>query len=97
MTNILQEQSIERKVIKLIYRGITYNYNPDRVRANSSLPHSRKSARNLMYRGVAYRFDPALSKPDEIEPCSYELIYRGSTYRVHRNEKGEVSYQSTSH
>ncbi|AFY96766.1 DUF4278 domain-containing protein [Chamaesiphon minutus] len=97
MTNIIQRKSIESKVIKLIYRGITYNYDPDRVRANSPLPHSRKSSRNLIYRGVAYRFDLALAKPDVVKPCSYELIYRGSTYQAHRNEKGEVSYQRTSH
>jgi hypothetical protein len=97
MIDILQKQSIERKVIKLIYRGITYNYDPDRVRANSPLPHARKFARNLIYRGVTYRFDPALAKPDAVKPCSYELIYRGSTYRVHRNDKGEVRYKSTIH
>jgi hypothetical protein len=97
MTDILQKQSIEQKVIKLIYRGITYNYDPDRVRANSPLPYSHKSVCNLIYRGVAYRFDPALTKPNSVKPCSYELIYRGSTYRVHRNEKGEVSYKSTSY
>jgi hypothetical protein len=97
MTNILQKQSIERQVIKLIYRGNTYDYDPDRVRANSPLPHARKFARNLIYRGVAYHFDSALSKPDAVKLCSYELIYRGSTYRVHRHEKGEVRYQSTSH
>jgi Domain of unknown function (DUF4278) len=95
MTNILQKQSIECKVIKLIYRGITYNYDPDRIRANSPLPHSHKSSCNLIYRGVTYRFDPAIAKPDSVKPCSYELIYRGSIYQVHRNEKGKVSYKST--
>lgn len=97
MATLLQKQSIEKQVIKLIYRGTTYNYDPDRLRANSPLPRSRKSACNLIYRGVAYRFDPALAKPESVKPCSYELIYRGSTDRVHRNEKGEVSYKSTSY
>jgi hypothetical protein len=89
MTAILQKQSVEKKVIKLIYRGTTYNYDPDRVRTGSPLPHHRKSACNLIYRGCTYRFDPALAKPEPVKPSSYELIYRGSTYQVHRNEKGD--------
>jgi hypothetical protein len=96
MVTILQKQSVKKKVIKLIYRGTTYNYDPDRARANSPLPHTCKSACNLIYRGSAYRFDPALASPDPVKPSSYELIYRGSTYQVHRNEKGEVSHKSTS-
>jgi hypothetical protein len=97
MTAILQKKPVEKKVIKLIYRGTTYNYDPDLVRANFPLPHSRKSAGNLIYRGSAYRFDPALAKPNSVTPSSYELIYRGSTYQVHRNEKGEVIHKSTSY
>jgi Domain of unknown function (DUF4278) len=90
MTTILQKQSIEKKVIKLIYRGTIYNYDPDRARTGSPLPQHRKSACNLIYRGVAYRFDPALIRSESVKPSSYELIYRGSTYQVHRNEKGET-------
>ncbi|WP_373539493.1 DUF4278 domain-containing protein [Chamaesiphon sp.] len=83
MTTIFQKQSIEQKVIKLIYRGTTYNYDFDSVRTNSLLPHPRKSPRNLIYRGVTYSFDPALAKPNSVKPSSYELIYRGSTYQAH--------------
>jgi Domain of unknown function (DUF4278) len=97
MNTILQKQSIEKKVIKLIYRGTTYNYDPDRVRTNSPLPHSGKFARDLIYRGSTYHFDPALARPDLVTPSSYELIYRGSIYQVERNEKGEVSYKSTTY
>ena len=97
MTIILQKQSVEKKVIKIVYRGTTYNYDPDRVRASSPLPHHRKSACNFIYRGSTYRFDPALARPDSVKPSSYELTYRGCTYQVHRNEKGEVSYKSTSY
>jgi Domain of unknown function (DUF4278) len=97
MAAILQKQSVEKKVIKLIYHGTAYNYDPGRVKTGSLLLHHRKSAFNLIYRGVAYRFDPALASPNSIEPSSYELIYRGSTYQVHHNEKGEVSYKSTSY
>jgi hypothetical protein len=97
MTTVLQKQFIEKKVIKLIYRGNTYNYAPDRVKTGSPLPHHRKSTCNLIYRGSTYRFDPALASPDPVKSSSYELIYRGSTYQVHRNEKGEVSYKSISY
>jgi hypothetical protein len=97
MTTILQKQSIEKKVIKLIYRGTTYDYNPDRMRTGSPLPHHRKSVCNLIYRGCTYHFDPALANPDPFTPSSYELIYRGCTYQVHRNQKGEVSYESISY
>jgi hypothetical protein len=97
MTTILQKQPVSKKVIKLIYRGTTYNYNPDRVRSGFPLPHHRKSACNLIYWGCTYRFDPALASPDSVKPSSCKLIYRGSTYQVHRNEKGEVSYKSISY
>jgi Domain of unknown function (DUF4278) len=97
MVTILQKRSIEKKVIKLIYRGTTYNYDPDCVRTGSPLPHYRKSACNLIYRGCTYRFDPALASPNPVKASSYELIYRGCTYQVHRNQKGEVSYKSTSY
>jgi hypothetical protein len=96
MNTVLQKQPVEKKIIKLIYRGTTYNYDPDRARTGTPLPHHRKSACNLIYRGSTYRFDPALASPDPVKPSSYELIYRGCTYQVHRNEKGEVSYKSMS-
>jgi hypothetical protein len=83
--------------MKLIYRGTTYNYNPDRGRTSSPLPHADLSAYNLIYRGSTYRFDPTLAKPDIVKANSYELIYRGSTYQMHQNEKGQVSHKSTSH
>jgi hypothetical protein len=97
MTTLLQKQPIEKKVIKLIYRGNIYNYAPDRVRANSPLQHLCKSAYNLIYRGSTYRFDPTLASPDSVTPSSYKLIYRGCTYQVHRNEQGEVICKSTSY
>jgi hypothetical protein len=102
MTTTLERQSVEKKpvekkLIQLIYRGTTYSYDPDLVRARSSLPHTHKSSCDLIYRGSTYHFDPALARPNSIESSSYELIYRGSTYQVHRNEKGEVIHKSTSY
>jgi Domain of unknown function (DUF4278) len=96
MTTILQKQCIEKKVIKLIYRGTTYNYDPDLVSTNFPT-QSHKSAFNLIYRGSTYRFDPTLASPDPVISSSYKLIYRGCTYQVHRNEQGEVIRKSTSY
>jgi Domain of unknown function (DUF4278) len=93
----VQNKPVQNKLIQLIYRGSTYSYDPDLVRARSPLPHTDKSSCDLIYRGSTYHFDPALTRPDSVEPSSYELICRGSTYQVYRNEKGEVIHKSTSY
>ena len=45
---------------------------------------------DLIYRGDLYRVDPSLTKPTSSKPRSYELICRGYTYQVTRNEAGEM-------
>jgi Domain of unknown function (DUF4278) len=76
--------------MKLIYRGTTYNYDPDRVKACRSFPRTDRSAYKLIYRGSTYQFEPTISQLVNIKPTSYELIFRGTTYQVHRNQAGEV-------
>jgi Domain of unknown function (DUF4278) len=77
--------------MKLIYRGTTYNYDPDRVKTSRTFPRTDRSAYKLIYRGSTYRFDPTLAQSATDQPTSYELIYRGTTYQVHRNQAGAVT------
>lgn len=78
--------------MKLIYRGLTYDYDP----ANSAIryPFQRtptsQSTYELIYRGHRYRVDPNAIMKTSVQPVTYELIYRGISYRVTRNEQGEV-------
>jgi hypothetical protein len=82
--------------MKLIYRGTTYNYDPDRVKTRHPFPRTG-STYKLIYRGSTYRFDPTRARLATVKPNRYKLIYRGSTYQMHQNEKGQVSHKSTSH
>lgn len=79
--------------MKLIYRGNTYNYNPNNVTARRPFQHTRTSdsAYELIYRGNTYRVKPAAIAKAPVKPAAYELIYRGVTYWVNRNEQGEVT------
>ena len=50
----------------------------------------------LIYRGNTYRIDPTVIPETSLEPVVYELNYRGTTYRMHRNEQGKVTTISSS-
>jgi Domain of unknown function (DUF4278) len=73
--------------MKLIYRGATYDYHSAKPQRQ---PTRRSEAYTLMYRGETYRVDPnAIAQP--VVPAQYELIYRGVTYWVKRDEAGKMT------
>jgi hypothetical protein len=83
--------------MKLIYRGTSYNYNPDSSRADN-MGHPHKPAPRsdapytLTYRGQTYQVDPQAPHPEASStPKTYALTYRGVTYQVYRDAQGVVS------
>jgi hypothetical protein len=78
--------------MKLIYRGVTYDYNPVRYTTQSPFQSTRKaeSVYELKYRGNTYRVDPNVQRTP-VQPMTYELSYRSIAYRVSRDELGEVT------
>lgn len=79
--------------MKLIYRGLTYDYNPAKraTRRSFGRTHVSQTPYELIYRGNRYRVDPkAIAKPC-IQPVTYQLIYRGINYWVHRDKQGKVT------
>jgi hypothetical protein len=101
IANITSNQSIQfnpsrKQLMKLIYRGVTYDYDPDQARASRPTQPTRQSAYDLMYRGVSYRVDPTIAHGPAVKPRSYELMYRGNAYQVTRNEAGELTAMSCS-
>ena len=80
--------------MKLIYRGVTYDYNPTNSAARHPFQpahHTSKSTYELIYRGNTYRVDPNAITKASAQPVTYELSYRGVTYKVNRNEQGKVT------
>lgn len=68
--------------MKLIYRGTSYNYNPDKTPGRPfQQVREAGSAYNLEYRGINYHVDPnAKYSKVVVRPAAYELIFRGITY-----------------
>jgi hypothetical protein len=75
--------------MKLIYRGTTYDYNPNFAKTDRT--PQRTMPYELIYRGNRYQVDPTIVKVNAIEPCYYNLIYRGAVYQVSRNEFGKMT------
>jgi hypothetical protein len=86
-----QQQCAYRAPIKMIYRGSTYYYDPDRAQANRQTRPINQAPYDLIYRGVTYHIDPNAPKPPSTAPRSYQLIYRGCTYQMTRDEAGAVT------
>jgi Domain of unknown function (DUF4278) len=77
--------------MKLIYRGQSYDNNPDRsgnIGRPARSPHLSQAPYTVIYRGQTLRIDPTNTVDVEQLP-SRELIYRGETYRV--NAAGQAS------
>ncbi|MEH2177194.1 DUF4278 domain-containing protein [Nostoc sp.] len=86
--------------MKLYYRGLSYEYNQNKVGSKKTeqpfQPVSQIGpAYNLMYRGVNYCVDPnsKLAKVP-LAPVVYKLSFRGITYFVNKTQLGEVSVVS---
>lgn len=87
--------------MKLISRGLTFDYDPAKSGAcrPSQRTNSSQTPYELIYRGNKYRVAPnaiakrceAQSAKPSVQPFTYELIYRAITFWVHRNEQGKVT------
>jgi Domain of unknown function (DUF4278) len=80
--------------MKLIYRGNSYDYDPDRARSGNLGRPGRpaqpfRAPYTVMYRGVTLQIDPQVQTPARSE--SYDLSYRGTRYRVDRDDQGRVN------
>jgi hypothetical protein len=78
---------------KRIYRGVIYDRYPNGRNVCYPLQQPRNSTAGyqLIYRGHTYWLDPSSTIKTNLKPMDYGLIYRGSAYRVSRNERGKVS------
>jgi hypothetical protein len=77
--------------MKLIYRGQSYDDNPDRsgnTGRPARSPHLSQAPYTVIYRGQTLNIDPTNTVDPEQLP-SHDLIYRGETYRV--NAAGQAS------
>lgn len=80
--------------MKLIYRGITYDYDPTKRETSCPFEHTHTSQTpyELIYRGHKYWVDPnAICAKPSVQPVTYKLLYRGISYLVYRNEHGELT------
>lgn len=82
--------------MKLIYRGVSYDYDPNHIRAgNTGYPvrgsQTIKTPYTLIYRGVTTQVDPNNQPAIAPLPASYDLIYRGATYHVNRDQMGTAT------
>jgi hypothetical protein len=88
--------------MKLIYRGVSYEYAPNTIRAgNTGYPtrpaQTVKTPYTLIYRGVKTHVDPNQPAIAPLTlPASYDLIYRGVKYHVHRDEVGATTVTNPS-
>lgn len=82
--------------MKLIYRGVTYEYDPSQIKSgNLGQPvrpsQSSQAPYTLIYRGVTMQVDPAHLAEPISSPASYDLIYRGTAYQVRRDSTGATT------
>jgi hypothetical protein len=79
-------------MMKLIYRGVTYDYNPAPSRAHNAGRPSRSTPAQvpytLIYRGQTYSIDPNARSTEAPMPAEYDLLYRGTAYQVRRDAEG---------
>jgi hypothetical protein len=76
--------------MKLIYRGITFDYNPPQIIVN----HCSREPYTSRYRGTTYQIDPSTQQPSYQQRVSYQLKYRGLTYCKYYNEQGKIDRAS---
>ncbi len=66
--------------MKLIYRGVTYDYTPDGASAQAPVSEVHHPAYRLRYRGAAYFVDPNKQPERSIFHPIANLVYRGVAY-----------------
>jgi Domain of unknown function (DUF4278) len=77
--------------MKLIYRGVSYEYDPTPARSINRGRPARSTQQaapyTLQYRGVTLNVDPQAPAQLPTLPSEYDLMYRGVTYRVQRDDR----------
>ncbi|WP_421659186.1 DUF4278 domain-containing protein [Leptothermofonsia sp. ETS-13] len=71
--------------MKLIYRGVTYDYTPDRAQtqaAAETVAHEAHRTYNLRYRGATYALNPEETTRQSIFHPIARLMYRGAAYSL---------------
>jgi hypothetical protein len=69
--------------MKLIYRANSYDYDATLLMRTDRIIPNPGPAYRLIYRGASYLVDPKTAMPQKPDrPASYELICRGTIYRV---------------
>jgi hypothetical protein len=69
--------------MKLVYRGVTYDYSPSRIsNAAPSVAQEVHPAYNLRYRGAVYEVDPNREGRRSVFHGIANLFYRGSVYSL---------------
>ncbi|MBD2019652.1 DUF4278 domain-containing protein [Leptolyngbya sp. FACHB-36] len=68
--------------MKLLYRGVGYDYDPQAVRSDRPWNRVRaaRAGYTLTYRGVSYSIDPNQEVPDHSAMPVAQLTYRGVAY-----------------
>ncbi|MEH2284090.1 MAG: DUF4278 domain-containing protein [Nostoc sp.] len=86
--------------MKLYYRGLSYEYDQNKLGSKKTQQPFRPvpqigPAYNLMYRSVNYRVDPnSKSIEAPLAPLAYKLSFRGITYFLNKTSLKEVSVVS---
>ncbi len=86
--------------MKLYYRGLSYEYDPNKVGNKKAEQPFRPvpqigPAYNLMYRGVKYHINQnSKSAEAPLPPVTYKLSFRGIAYFVNKTPLGEVTVAS---
>jgi hypothetical protein len=80
--------------MKLIYRANSYDYDATLLMRTERIISSPRPAYSLIYRGDSYLVDPKTATPEKPDrPDSYELICRGTIYRVSQATAGHRSIE----
>lgn len=82
---------------KLIYRGVTYDYDPTHPPVDDRFDRIRQPI-TLQYRGNRYQLAPNRLTTEVYQPRSYQLQYRGVKYWVHpTNEQPSAPVAGVEH
>lgn len=79
--------------MKLVYRGVSYDYDPQAQR-NVKPSHKFQPAYTLLYRGAVYTVDPSIESQQRFVNPIADLIYRGVAYSLNGEMQPETGAQA---
>jgi hypothetical protein len=77
--------------MKLIYRGLTFDYDWDAGGHPVQSSPLLQSSYALIYRGNTYWVDPSAIAPASVRPITQQLFYRGMSYVIRRHVPREFT------